>query len=75
VAWYGSGNPLLSGWLQGPEFIADRSAVLEAPSGKGRIVLMGFRVQHRAQSLASFRLLFNTFYTHTRPPRGPSRAR
>jgi hypothetical protein len=71
LAWYGSGNPLLSGWLEGPEYIADKAAVVEARVGAGRAVLMGFRVQHRAQTLASFRLLFNSFYTQPPLPTRP----
>jgi hypothetical protein len=29
----------------------------------GRGVLLGFRIQHRAQSLATFRFLFNAIFT------------
>jgi hypothetical protein len=29
------------------------------PLGTGRIVLLGFPVQHRGQSIATFRILFN----------------
>jgi hypothetical protein len=64
VAWYGNGNPLLSGWIEGPELIAGTAAVVEARVGRGRVVLIGFRAQHRAQTHATFRLLFNTLYTH-----------
>jgi hypothetical protein len=56
---YASRDLLLSGWLEGEEVIAGRAAVVDARVGAGRVVLLGFRVQHRAQSLATFRLLFN----------------
>jgi len=36
---------------------------VEAKAGAGRVVLLGFRVQHRGQSLATFRLLFNALFT------------
>lgn len=59
VARYGRGQSLLSGWLEGPQVVSGRAAVVEATRGRGRVVLLGFRVQHRAQSLGTFRLLFN----------------
>jgi hypothetical protein len=59
VARYASKDLLLSGWIEGEKVIAGRAAVVQATVGAGRIVLLGFRVQHRAQSHASFRLLFN----------------
>jgi len=60
---YASNDLLVSGLLRGGESIAGRSAVVSAPVGSGRVVLLGFRVQHRAQSLATFRLLFNAIFS------------
>ena len=40
--------------------IAGRAAVVEVAIEDGRIVLLGFRVQHRAQSHGTFKLLFNS---------------
>ena len=54
---------LLSGWLDGESVIAGRPAVVQASVGAGRVVLIGFRAQHRAQSHATFRLLFNAIFT------------
>jgi zinc carboxypeptidase len=56
---YAGKELLISGWLHGESVIAGRSAVVQASLGTGRIVLLGFPVQHRGQSLATFRLLFN----------------
>jgi hypothetical protein len=59
AARYGTDNPLLSGLLIGPEKVADRAALVEVTSGAGRVVLFGFRPQHRGQTLGTFRTLLN----------------
>ncbi len=68
IARYGDQDVLLSGWLEGEDMIAGRAAVVEAPVGTGRVVLFGFPVQHRAQSYATFRLLFNALFTSPQAP-------
>jgi hypothetical protein len=69
IARYGAKDILLSGWLEGEQVIAGRPAVVEAKAGFGRVVLIGFRAQHRGQSLATFRLLFNAILTGGRETR------
>ena len=53
---------LISGYLRGGELLENRAAVVEYRVGKGSVVLIGFRVQHRAQPLRTFKLLFNALY-------------
>ncbi|HEX2092939.1 MAG TPA: M14 family metallopeptidase [Longimicrobiaceae bacterium] len=59
VARYGEGNPLLSGWILGPEHVAGKPALLEARVGRGSVVLFGFQPDYRGQSIATWPLLFN----------------
>ena len=65
VARYGNQDLLLSGWMNGQKHLQGRSAVIEVPLGKGRLVLVGFRCQFRAQARATYKLLFNTLYYST----------
>ena len=56
---------LLSGWARGTEAIARKAAAVAFTYGKGRVVLLGFRAQHRAQTPATFPFLFNALYWST----------
>jgi hypothetical protein len=53
---------LLSGYLEGGELLEKRAAMVDFSVGEGRVILIGFRAQHRAQPLRTFKLLFNTLY-------------
>jgi len=59
VARFRDRNPLLNRWLDGAEYLQGRGALAVARMGRGRVVLFGFRPQYRAQSIATYRLLFN----------------
>ena len=59
AARYGQGDPLLSGWVLGGDHIAGEAAVLEAKIGEGSLVLFGFQPNYRAQTVATWPLLFN----------------
>jgi hypothetical protein len=62
VASYPKENLLMSGWLMGESVLTEKAAVVEAPVGRGRVVLLGFRVQHRGQSHQTYKLLFNSLF-------------
>lgn len=50
---------LLSGWIAGEEHLTRKAAAVAMTYGKGRIVLFGFRPQHRGQTHATFPMVFN----------------
>jgi glutamine amidotransferase-like uncharacterized protein len=59
VVRYADRDLLESGWLIGEDTLARKAAVVAAQLGRGRVVLIGFRAQHRAQTHGTFKLLFN----------------
>ncbi len=59
IARYPNTNIVASGWLRGEDLMAGRAAVVAIDLNPGRVVLFGIRPQHRAQTLATFPLLFN----------------
>jgi hypothetical protein len=62
VARYPNTNVVASGWLKGEELMAGHAAVVSIDMNPGRVVLFGLRPQHRAQTHATFPLLFNALY-------------
>ena len=58
---------LLSGWISGEEKLTNKAAAVATTYGKGKIVLLGFRPQHRAQTHATFPLIFNALYWSVAP--------
>ena len=65
VARYPNTDVLASGWLRGENLMAGRAAVVSIDMNPGRIVLFGLRPQHRAQTHATFPMLFNALYLST----------
>jgi hypothetical protein len=62
VAWYDSPTPLRSGWAWGQQYLDQAVSIIEAPVGKGHVVLSGNEVNWRAQPHGTFKLLFNGIY-------------
>ena len=63
VAWYDGPSPLRSGWAWGQQYLDQAVSIVDAPVGKGRVVLYGNEVNWRAQPHGSFKLLFNGIYS------------
>jgi hypothetical protein len=64
IAWYpdDAKDILVSGYAHGAERLQRKAAAVAFTRGKGKIVMFGFRVQHRAQTEGTFQLLFNAIY-------------
>ncbi|HSF15767.1 MAG TPA: M14 metallopeptidase family protein [Vicinamibacteria bacterium] len=59
IGRYRERDILQSGWLVGEDHLSGRAAMVSAGYGQGRVVLIGFRPQHRAQTYGTFKLVFN----------------
>ncbi|MBN2430638.1 MAG: hypothetical protein JXQ27_04150 [Acidobacteria bacterium] len=63
VAGFGERGPhLLSGYLKGGERLDRKAMIVRFQWDKGHVVVLGGRVQHRAQTTATFKFLFNALY-------------
>ncbi len=62
VARYPESDILMSGYAQGEELATGQPALIEAEIGEGKVVMFGFRPQHRAQPHDTFKVLFNALY-------------
>jgi len=65
IARYAKENVLLSGWLLGEDKLRGQIALTEVGVGKGRVVLFGFRPQHRGQSWATLPFIWNALSSAT----------
>ena len=60
IARYAEKDLLRSGWLLGESRIAGKVALAEVSMGRGRVIIFGFRPQHRGQTWGTFPLIFNS---------------
>jgi hypothetical protein len=65
IARYAKENVLLSGWLLGEDKLRGQIALAEVSLGKGRVVLFGFRPQHRGQTWATLPFIWNALKPST----------
>ncbi|MGE4068754.1 MAG: M14 family zinc carboxypeptidase [Vicinamibacterales bacterium] len=59
LATYADRDLLQSGWLLGEQVIAKKPAAVSVKLGLGKVVLVGFRPQHRDQTHGTFKFVFN----------------
>jgi hypothetical protein len=62
IAKYSGKDILMSGYLKGEQYIQNQASAVEVPLGRGKVILLGFGVQARAQPHGTFKLLFNSLY-------------
>ncbi|MGH9330872.1 MAG: hypothetical protein ACRD09_10545, partial [Vicinamibacterales bacterium] len=62
VARYPQEPLLRSGWIIGDERLRGTAAVLDVGMGRGRVIMHTFRVQSRAQTWGTYKLLFNSIF-------------
>ena len=72
VGWIAPGSPLLAGYLPPASARPGGIALGQLPLGDGLVTLYGFRPFFRAQSLASYRFVFNAI-NQPRPVASPDR--
>jgi hypothetical protein len=68
IASFTSDAPLLSGWIQGGNFLKGTSVIAQRNVGKGHLILFGFRPQYRAISEVTYKFLFNALLYSTSEP-------
>jgi len=62
VAWFDNAQPLRSGWAWGQQYLDQAVEIVDAPLGKGHVVLFGPEITWRAQPHGTFKFLFNGIY-------------
>src|SRR6202789_2821856 len=68
IASFDTDNPLLSGWIEGANFLKGNSVIAQQNVGKGHLILFGFRPQYRAISEVTYKFLINALlYSASQP--------
>jgi hypothetical protein len=64
---FDNATPLRSGWAWGQKYLDGGVIAIDARVGKGRALLFGPEILHRAQPHGTFKLLFNGIYESVTP--------
>ena len=59
IGRYSADQPVVAGWVFGPERLAGKPALLRARVGRGEVILFGFQPNYRGQSIVTWPLFFN----------------
>jgi len=59
IGRYSVDDPVVAGWVLGPERLAGQPALLRARIGRGEVILFGFQPNYRGQSIVTWPLFFN----------------
>ena len=62
VSRYPRQNILASGWLLGEDYLKDQANILSFKVGKGSVVTYGSQIDFRAQTRATWKLIFNAIF-------------
>jgi hypothetical protein len=74
LAWFDTRTPLRSGWAWGQHYLNGAVAALDAPVGKGHVLLFGPEITQRGQPHGTFKFLFNGIYYAVLRPERPGEA-
>ncbi|MBA2258044.1 MAG: peptidase [Acidobacteria bacterium] len=67
IATFDTATPLRSGWAWGQKYLEKGVIAAEATVGRGRVLLYGAEILHRAQPHGTFKLLFNVLFPANLP--------
>jgi len=62
IAFYPDDSLLISGYLKGEKYLRNKVAAADFLMEKGKVILLGFGVQKRAQPYGTFKLLLNSLF-------------
>jgi glutamine amidotransferase-like uncharacterized protein len=65
LARFAQHNPLVSGWMQGVDLIANRAGVVQCRVGTGTLYAFSFKPLFRGQMLVTSPLVHNLIYSES----------